>query len=199
MIRRDDGRWKHKVSVSLALNLSDQISILHEWRLYQIKVSNDRNSTPHSIGSGLIGAVQWQWPSVLAQWSKFFLEARMRMSSLLSMLRPSGGVIRHSALAVKLITWSGCRPLTTRPQPSPARRGATQPGHRTKRPAAASILPHRLFPHFPAAAPSAVERMDRLDDVQWNSVTWDYVEKCYQKGWLECYCDCGEIVKCKVV
>ena len=134
--------------------------------------------------------MQWQWSSVLAQWSKFFLEARMRMSSLLSMPRPSGGVIRHSALAVKLITWSGCRPLTTRLQPSPARRGATQPGHRTKRPAAASILPHRLFPHFPAAAPSAVERMDRLDDVQWKSVTWDYVEKCYHKGWLECYCDC---------
>ena len=54
VIRRDDGRWKHKVSVSLALNLSDQISILHEWRLYQIKVSNDRKSTPHSIGSGLV-------------------------------------------------------------------------------------------------------------------------------------------------
>ena len=31
VIRRDDGRWKHKLQiVSLALNLSDQISIIHE-------------------------------------------------------------------------------------------------------------------------------------------------------------------------
>ena len=54
VIRREDGSTKYKTSVSLALNLSDQISILHEWRLYQIKVSNDRKSTPHSIGSGLV-------------------------------------------------------------------------------------------------------------------------------------------------
>ena len=111
--------------------------------------------------------------SHLPQWSKSIPEAHIRMSSLVSMPRPSGRVIRHFCSRGKTITWSGCRPLTTRPQPSPARRGATQPGHRTKRPAAASILPHRLSPHFSAAAPSAVERMDRLDDVQLKSDTRD--------------------------
>ena len=84
----------------------------------QIKWADDSNHSKDSC------FVQCSGPpsSHLPQWSKSIPEAHIRMSSLVSMPRPSGRVIRHFCSRGKTITWSGCRPLTTRPQPSPPRR-----------------------------------------------------------------------------